>query len=520
MSDEDLIQDGNRLINHAGKKGRFQKISTIFIIGYSFIMFYNITSLPLQKIRPVAVCRIKENIFENFLPCTQESYCDPRYEKIIKREESINNWYLDFNVDCQTEGNFEFIISAIFFGGFLSYVGLSTWADRFGRKRVLQFEVYGLLVIITLALFARNLLVICFLWFCYEFCNHVYSLLQIYTAETMSQEYFSVICSLSNICFPLTGLLTSILFYSIRDWRIVHLIFTSFALVCGVIFKFYIVETPPYSLEKKDIYTFLLSIRKIAQVNGTDQTISKEINEFENKYINLGSPSVRNVKILKENKDSLLGFDIPDDNKVSFWEVFKNDQKFRKQFLIVLFIYCVVQLVFYGVLLNIEKFSENVLLFSILLYTSEISAEFISGILSQKYGRIPVLKYSFYLSGMSFLMFELLTQIPTIRYFFCFWGNFGISSSFNVMTIYIAEVFDVKIRSTAVAYSKIPSQFVVIFSPYIISRLSYPFVNFCVLLCSCGYSIGMCKETKIEVAPRKNSHHSRFSKEIIYHRND
>jgi MFS family permease len=518
MSDQDLLHDCNKLIEHAGKKGKFQKISTIFIIGFSFIMFYNITSLPLQKIRPVAVCRLKENIFENFLPCSQEAYCDPRYEKIIKRDESINNWYLDFNVDCDNEGNFEFIISAIFLGGFLSYFGLSTWADRFGRKRVLQFEVYGLLAVITIALFARSLIVICILWFCYEFCNHVYSLLQIYTAETMSQEYFSVICSLSNICFPLTGLMTSLLFFSIRDWRIVHLIFTLFALLCGIIFKFYVVETPPYSLEKKDIFTFLSTVRKIAQVNGTEQKISKELSVFENKYINLGSPSMRNVKIIKENRDSLLGFESPDDNKISFWEVLRNDYKFRKEFFIVVYIYCVVQLVFYGVLLNIEKFAENVLLFSILLYSSEISAEFISGIFSQKYGRIPVLKYSFYISGFSFLMFELLTQHPTIRYFFCFWGNFGISSAFNVMTIYIAEVFDVKIRSTAVSYAKIPSQFVVIFSPYIISRLPYPFVNFFILLCSSGYVITMCKETKIETASRKTSYHSKHSKELLmYH---
>jgi hypothetical protein len=164
--------------------------------------------------------------------------------------------------------------------------------------------------------------------------------------------------------------------------------------------------------------------------------------------------------------------------------------------------------VFYGVLLNIEKFSENVLLFSIMLYISEISAEFISGLLAQKYGRIPVLKYSFYVAGFSFLLFEMLTNHEIIKYFFCFWGNFGISSTFNVMTIYIAEVFDVKIRSTASSYCRIPSQFIVIFSPYIISRMPYPFVIFFVLTLSSAYAISLCKDTKTEDSPRKMSMHS------------
>ncbi len=39
--------EGNKLLEDAGKKGRFQIISCIFIVGFPFILFYNVTSLPL-----------------------------------------------------------------------------------------------------------------------------------------------------------------------------------------------------------------------------------------------------------------------------------------------------------------------------------------------------------------------------------------------------------------------------------------------------------------------------------------
>jgi hypothetical protein len=80
---DDMERDAQLLLQGAGKSGKFQKVSFVFIIGYSFIMFYNVTSLPLQKIRPEALCRYKDEPFDNFKPCDHETFCNNNYEKGI-----------------------------------------------------------------------------------------------------------------------------------------------------------------------------------------------------------------------------------------------------------------------------------------------------------------------------------------------------------------------------------------------------------------------------------------------------
>ncbi len=509
MSDE-MEVEGQKILTKAGKGGRFQLISSVFIIGYSFIMFYNVTSLPLQKIRPEAICRNKDDISDDFIPCTQDSYCDPNYEKIILKEKSLNNWYLDFEVDCDTEKNFDFIISSIFIGGFLSYIFLSKWADIIGRKLVLQFEIYGLLTIVIISIFANNLYIIAGLWFLYEFCNHVYSLLHIYTSEIASQEYFSFICSLSNICFPLTGLINSLLFFSLRDWRLVHLIFTVIAVISAIVFKMTLIETPPYSLKIKDTKTFVESVKKIALYNGTLELVNNDLESFEKNFSYLR----KSLNKLNKKEDLLLEeHKLLYNSNVTLYDMFMNDTNFRKEYLIIIYCYAMCNFIFFGVLLNIEKYDDNVFLFSIILYSSEMTAEFLSGIMAQKYGRVVVIKYNFYLCCVSFIFFNFLNNIKIFRFFFCFTGNFGISASFNVMAIYLAEVFDISIKSQATSTVRIPTQFVVIFSPYIVSRMPSPFILFGVLSGLAGYFIQYCKETLEEETYenyRKNSSHSGF----------
>lgn len=507
---EDMEVEGQKIIAKAGKGGKFQLFSSVFIVGYSFIMFYNVTSLPLQKIRPEANCRNKDDIFNDYIPCTQDTFCDTNYEKIILKEKSLNNWYLDFDVDCDTEKNFDFIISSIFIGAFLSYIFLSKWADVIGRKRVLQFEIYGLLTIVVLSIFASNLYMIAALWFLYEFCNHVYSLLHIYTSEIASQEYFSFICSLSNICFPLTGLITSLLFFTIGDWRIVHLIFTFVAIVSAIVFKMTLIETPPYSLKIKDTKTFVESVKKIATYNNTLDLVQNDLSNFEKSYSYLR----KSLNKFNNKEDSLLEeHKLLYNNDVSLYEIFLKDSNFRKEYLIIIYCYAMCNFIFYGVLLNIEKYDDNVFLFSIILYSSEMTAEFLSGIMAQKYGRVIVIKYNFYLCCVSFILFNFFSDIKIFRFILCFTGNYGISASFNVMTIYLAEVFDISIKSRATSFVRVPTQFVVIFSPYIVSRMSSPFILFGVLSGIGGYCIQFCKETLEEETYenyRKNSAHSGY----------
>jgi MFS family permease len=484
MSDT-YFHEANTLIQKAGKSGFFQIYSSVFIIGYALVCYYCVTSVPLQKFRPEAECSLKNEIPPNFVKCTSENYCDPNYiRRYTPAENDYNNWYTDFKIDCNTECSFDFLISCVFCASFISMIILSSLPDTKGRKKLLIVEVSGIISVLIISLFTSGIKTMTVLWIIYEFFNHIYCVLTIYASETMSQEYYTFVCSTINICFPLSGFLNSLLFYCLRDWRLVHLVLTIMAISCGLLFKYIAVETPQYNLNKLDTQTFVKSREKISTFNGTYDSIKKELETFSARFKNLEPNSIEKIERY-EGTDT------------SFYEVLKKDRNLLKEFMIISFAFTTVQFIIFGVLLNIEKFDDNVIVFSIILYSSEITAEMISGYLAQKYGRIKILQISFYLCAISFLLFHLMSHLLYLGLLFCFMGNFGIASSFNVIIIFISELFDVKIRSAACSYSRIPGKLAVIISPYVMSYLSSPFVLFSVMSILSGCLINQCKETLV-----------------------
>jgi len=496
MSDS-YIKEAEILIENVGKSGRYQIYSSIFMVGYSLVCFYSVTLVPLQKIRPEAECIQKNQIPKKYETCSPENYCDPNYEKrIISSENYMKNWYSEFGIDCDTESSFDFLISCVFFADLLTMIFLSSLPDIFGRKKILLIQTYGLISVLLISFFISGIKIMTLIWFFYEIFNYIFYLFYVYSSEIMSQKYFSFVCSLINIAFPVTGILNTILFYNFRDWRINHVIITFIAITCGILFKLIAVESPKYSVHKLDTQTLVISLKKIASINGTLNSCEKDLDAFLKKFSHL------------ENK--IVRYSVSDEEaNASLFQILKNDKNMLKHFLIVTLAFVTVHLIFFGVLLNIEKFDNNVILISIILYSSEIIGELSSGYLAQKYGRIKVLTISFYLCGISFFIFEFLTQIFYLKLIFCFLGNLGISSCFNVIIIYISEIFDVKIKSVACSYSRIPAKLSVMISPYLMSYLTYPFILLGILSILTGYLMNECRETLVienkNIKPRANS---------------
>jgi len=66
--DEDLKKDSERILDLVGRGGKFQKLSSIFIIEFSINDYYSVISLAFQKVRPEVEYRLKRNIKDVFIP--------------------------------------------------------------------------------------------------------------------------------------------------------------------------------------------------------------------------------------------------------------------------------------------------------------------------------------------------------------------------------------------------------------------------------------------------------------------
>lgn len=156
----------------------------------------------------------------------------------------------------------------------------------------------------------------------------------------------------------------------------------------------------------------------------------------------------------------------------------------------------VVKVVFYGVLLNVEKFGENIFIFSTVMYVSEVIAESSSGYAAEVYGRKVVLVDSFLVCMIAFLLSNFFFSTPYISIILFFLGTFCISAAFNVIFIYTPELFETNVRASATSYSKLFGNFNSMFSQFIISKIAKPFLFFSALSGVAFICMKMCKETK------------------------
>lgn len=272
-----MEKDGQKLIELAGKNGRFQQIVLIVIIMFNVILYYTIISLPLQKLRPEALCKNKNNFHDQFSKCTFDQYCDKEnYEVIILPEKSMYNWNVQYKLTCDQEVYFDYLVTMIFFGQFLSSLVFSVFADTYGRLPVMKLEIYAIIICMAFTIYSPYFSIMMLAFFGVNVFQHVTTLLSVYSYEIFNQSLYSFTTTISNMLFPLCGFSISFLFYFFNNWYYIHSIII-FQVALGLfLFKYYFVESPQYLLSNKRVEEFLCAVVFIAKINSQDINFESE----------------------------------------------------------------------------------------------------------------------------------------------------------------------------------------------------------------------------------------------------
>lgn len=135
---------------------------------------------------------------------------------------------------------------------------------------------------------------------------------------------------------------------------------------------------------------------------------------------------------------------------LNLWEIFKFKSQ-QRNILVLMYIWFVAGFCFYGLLLNLENLSGDVIMDSILTFIGEIIAELASGYFAEEYGRVIVLKISGLIGAFGFFSYEIISS-NIIKSFLVFLTSFGFSATINVLFIYSPEVFPTTVRSTVMGF--------------------------------------------------------------------
>ena len=275
---EDHIE---KIINLAGNKNRYQYF--IGILTFFFwlnINFFSVT-IPYLEITPLISYYDKEN-GKTIVELLSYDTCNDKelnYE-IVKTYN--NSWVIEQNLECEKFktgliGSFSFTGSTL---GALLYPVLS---KVISQKKIILIGISLMIIFMSLCIFINKY---AFYYIILIFSN-IGCNLSCYSSLTLTQEvsvtslrgFFG---SFINFGFSLGGIIYSILFMNIHNWKVIFLICVIIIFILGLICIFFVVDAPR-SVLRKNFDKFIELVRKISVFNGKNEEFEMKIQEEEYK---------------------------------------------------------------------------------------------------------------------------------------------------------------------------------------------------------------------------------------------
>jgi len=210
---------------------------------------------------------------------------------------------------------------------------------------------------------------------------------------------------------------------------------------------------------KSDIKEMLRNITDIGPLS-----IRKEKSTFDNiPHLHESDsklPTIPEVSEKKKDLSKLNNFKL-----LSVLEIL-NIKSQQKNLYICTYLSFAFGIFFNGLFLNLDHLGDSVIKSNLVYFLSEGAGFLISGYFADFFGRINSIKVFCILGGVSFFLFELVTD-PNINLLFLLLSGFSFAGIGNIITIYNSEIFPTIIRSTVMGFLFLVSQLGGIFVPFV-----------------------------------------------------
>jgi putative MFS transporter len=446
--------------NSINEHGKFQKLITCTILAVSFICPIMCVGFPFLTAKPEMLCRIKNNEIKQYSSCQNGEMCQhDTFDIIIDHNNSLNNFTLEFGLYCERSFYVPLLGTTFFIGTVVGSFLLSSLPDYYGREKtfkLLSLSVCALQLNMIMIQSPIHLVISNF------FNGFVFLLgtltISITITEYIARDNAAILFSINNSMFPISGVFIMIFFLTINSWKLcfkISFLISFFA--CILSFK-YFCESPRWLLAQNKTTDCIEVLKKIAIINGTQENLFIYLqNNQSNYFIKIALDTPTPTSIQKEF--------------LSLVQIFKLRSQF-KLILINTYLWFAAGCCFFGLSLNLEKLDGNIFLNSFIAYAAEAVAELISGYMSDRFGRIFILKLFGGFGGISFLLYEIIS-VQSLKAFLLFSTSFGFAGFFNVICIYSPEVFPTSIRGSTMGFLLLCSRLGALIVPSISAAIYY-----------------------------------------------
>jgi hypothetical protein len=470
--------------------------SWIFLSSYIFIVF------TFQKRLPEAICfNIKDQEGPPSL-CNEITFCDTvNYRRQILYDSSLNNWTLKYSLFCENEKYLDYLSSLSFFCVVSSGLILSPITDYLGRLIPFRIEIFLILSGFILMYFENSLCVL-FMAVTLSFLgNNISSLAAVYLKEFLDQKFYGINMVMQNVIYCIFGFLISYYINTFNDLDNIFFIIIWFTIGLYIISNIFFIESPVwleenYKERKKNFITMKENFNYVTNINlppeernlmieSFNQRVEKEISKknFEESFFE--DP---NLSQTTQNKEGIF-------HNITL--LFMENEN-RKNFLICTYLWFMNQIIFYMVVLNLDKIHSKIPYSIYIFYIADIFSNVSTAVISHQFGRkFSMTTGSILTSICSLLIYYIYDKDAGIigttffflfAYFACLCGN--------TVYLYVQELFDAKVVATGSTYSKMPAKFILMIVPLIVRCNSTMFLFFGMITMVVPFLLRFTRETR------------------------
>ena len=491
-----------KVIALAGNQ-HFYQYFTLFVIVFLWINCNFIAIvIPFLEREPIINYRDKHG--EHFNVTLTNEICDKihdfhgrhRYETVEKFKYS---WVSEYGIECDKVeiglmGSFAFIGNTA--GGLI----FSIINKLLSHKKILIISSFGFCISIFLSTLIKSHSYYMYLLLCELFMGLFgnclcYSSLVI-AQEIVSNEKRSLFSSIINVGYSLCGIIYSLIFYFVQEWRIVFYILIGASFLTLILIWSFIYDSPRVYINNKDYRKTMYILEGIASFNGKLDEFRESIRQDEyqdflddikgKEYIQIKdiekgekdkeeksmdiqgnindsrNPDISSSLISqeknneenkekKENKEENKSIEkIAKLQKINVWSLFKYPS-ITSKFLILNFLWIGTRASFNGIAISSKSFPGNFYVNIIILYIIESISYCVSGFLIdiKKLGRRGSLWIQYVVIIITFfsLAFLKLDTIPSLALNFI--ARFCAAGIEVIYYTYTLELYPTPVRSVA-----------------------------------------------------------------------
>ena len=456
MRDEKI----EKLLSLAGNEHRYQYFAlAIFLFLWMNCNFMAVV-LPYLEREPLVKYTDENNIVHVNQTLSNE-ICEKKFE-ILKRFDY--SWVSEFDIECD-KFNIGLIGVFTFIGNTMGSIVFSIITKYFTHKQILLTSSVGFSLSIFICTLIHSVDYFYWIFICLIFVGLFgnclcYSSLVV-CEEIVSSNKRSFFSSIINMGYGLCGVMYSLIFMYIQNWRYDFYILIGFSLFLGLMIWLFVYDSPRIYIDHKDIGTTKKILEGIASFNGLKKEYLEKIETEETKQLieEIMEYNYENGIEMKEinsdekadKKDELINSENGSSKKKIKLTAFSSLKypSLRYKFLILCILWFGTRSTSNCIALSSKALPGNYYFNIIFLFIFESSAYYFSGILIniESLGRRGTLWSQYFIITISFLLLSFIKISDTFELGLNYVTRFCAAAIELVFYTYTLEVYPTPVRS-------------------------------------------------------------------------